>query len=258
MTDYDAADLLSRLRADRAGVIEARKLTVDRHFVGPDASVLERIAVPEFGEAGSMDERADLKAIGRNEGTLKDDSVLESVAAAQSDADLAADEEIGLLRAIRAKADRVDARLESLQAWVAETRSWIETFEAAHKTHSDLGRIVLESQARIESHTRIAEERAGRIIAEATEQAQRLLAAAEIAAAEIISADADFVDALALDGESAAVEAGTQSESPAVIEVSAEDAAALYEVIDLFTRMNTELLNELNALVGAIPRRSGG
>jgi hypothetical protein len=260
MTDYDAADLLSRLRADRAGVIEARRLTLGRHFVGPDASVLlERSAAPEYGEAVSMDERTDLKANGRKEATSKDDRVPEGVAAAQLDGDLVADEEIGLLRAIRAKADRVDARLESLQAWVAETRSWIETFETAHRTHSDLGRIVLESQARIESHTRIAEERAGRIITEATEQARQLLAAAEIAAAEIISANADLVDASpALDDEFAAVETSTRPETPVMIEVSAEDAAALYEVIDLFTRMNTELLNELNALVGAIPRRSSG
>jgi len=225
--------------------------------------VSERCAALEYGEAVSMDERADLKATGRKNATLRDERGPEGAAAVQFDV-VIGDEEIGLLRAIRAKADRVDARLESLQAWVAETRSWLETFETAHRTHSDLGRIVLESQARIDSHTKIAEDRADRIIAEAKDQAKQLLAAAEIVAAEIISADADVVDASPVpDCEpaaepSVAAEAATQTAGSVAIEVSAEDAEALYEVIELFTRMNTELLNELNALVGAIPRRGSG
>src|SRR5665213_3609426 len=272
MTEYNAADLLSRLRAERTGILEARKELLKRRSSGTGAGVPETAATTESGEVVRRVDVSHGDGADFLNATLEADAELDDSVTERYDTEVLPDEELSLLRAIRAKADRVEARLESLQTWVTETRSWIESFETAHRTQADLGRIVLESQARIDMHTKAAEERADRIIAEAKEQAEQLLAAAEIVAAEIISADVGVVEgARDLDAEPTAAapvaEAPVAAEVPVATEVfkqiatvpavdlSAEDAEDLYEVIELFTRTNAELVNELSALIGAIPRR---
>ncbi|HEY5273999.1 MAG TPA: hypothetical protein VIJ34_12280 [Acidimicrobiales bacterium] len=233
MTETNASDLLSRLRADRKGILAARQsLVEDRDSDGrvTKASKHEK-------EAADGDPRAEAE---------KD---VDQLSAIEARADLFADEEMEVIRAMRAKVERVDARLTSLQEWVAETRSWTERVELAQKAQRDLGRLVLESQVRIDQQVRDAEERAARIVAEAEEQARQLLAAAELAAEEVAAAASRPVV------EEAPV-AETQTGSKTA-ELSAEEAEAeeLYEAIELFTRTNAELVNELSALISTIPAR---
>jgi hypothetical protein len=229
MTENYASDLLSRLRADREGILAARQSEVEGKPHASKGKKREKEAV-DVDAGADATEGAELKSV-------------------DAAAGLFADEEMEVIRAMRAKVDRVDARLTSLQEWVAETRSWTERVELAQKAQLELGRLVLESQARIDQQVRDAEERAVRIVAEAEEQARALLAAAEIAAAEVAAA-ATRPPA----EESPAAEAEPRSKSR---ELSAEEAEAeeLYEAIELFTRTNAELVNELSALISTIPAR---
>jgi hypothetical protein len=221
MTEYNASDLLSRLRADREGIMETRRLLAQSRLSASEASVSD-----ETSEVEDSDEEL----------------------AAELPSDLVAPEEMGIIREIRAKVERVDSRLTSLQDWVAETRAWTERVELAHRAQCDLGRLVLESQLRVDQQVKDAEARAAQIVAKAEEQARELLAAAEIAAAEVTAAAAE---------EPVAASAPAPSESPATTELSAEDAEAeeLYDAIELFTRTNAELVNELSALLSTIPAR---
>jgi vacuolar-type H+-ATPase subunit H len=261
-TDFmtDPANLLSRLRADRAGAIEARRYLLAPHLIAADTAPWTRLANPEDGGAAPGDP-SDLEAASDEIAGRATGAEGARGAAQRYDAKGFDEDEITLLRSIRAKADRVEERLESFQAWMAETRSWIDKVETAHMAHSDLGRIVLQSQLRIDRQTKAAEQRAAEIIAEAREQARQLLTAAETVAAEIISADARVVSDSA-DPEvaraasvSAAAKASTHAANSAAGEVSIEDAEDLYEVIELITRTNAELVCELSALIGANPRR---
>jgi len=229
MTENYASDLLSRLRADREGILAARQSEVEGKPHASKGKKREKEAV-DVDAGADATEGAELKSV-------------------DAAAGLFADEEMEVIRAMRAKVDRVDARLTSLQEWVAETRSCTERVELAQKAQLELGRLVLESQARIDQQVRDAEERAVRIVAEAEEQARALLAAAEIAAAEVAAA-ATRPPA----EESPAAEAEPRSKSR---ELSAEEAEAeeLYEAIELFTRTNAELVNELSALISTIPAR---
>jgi hypothetical protein len=228
MSEDDASDLLSRLRADREGILAARQAEAEDKPRAPKGKKRGKEAVGDDGCAEAT-EGAELKSV-------------------EAAAGLFADEEMEVIRAMRAKVDRVDARLTSLQEWVAETRSWTERVELAQKAQAELGRLVLESQARIDQQVRDAEERAARIVAEAEEQARALLAAAEVAAAEVAAAATRPVDE-----ESEA----TDEDESANAELSAEEAEAeeLYEAIELFTRTNAELVNELSALISTIPAR---
>lgn len=61
-----------------------------------------------------------------------------------------------------------------------------------------------------------------------------------------------------LEDAGVAAEAAAPAESSVAIEVSAEDGEALYGEMELVTGATAELLNESNALVGAVPRRSSG
>jgi uncharacterized membrane protein len=155
---------------------------------------------------------------------------------------------MGIIREIRAKVERVDSRLTSLQDWVAETRAWTERVELAHRAQCDLGRLVLESQLRVDQQVKEAEERAAQIVAKAEDQARELVAAAEVAAAEVTAAAAE---------EPVATTAHAPSKSPATTELSPEEVEAeeLYDAIELFTRTNAELVNELSALLSTIPAR---
>jgi hypothetical protein len=233
MTETNASDLLSRLRADREGILAARRVLVEGQASDgrvTKASKLEKEATDGVPRAEAEEDVDPLTAV-------------------EARADLFADEEMEVIRAMRAKVERVDARLTSLQEWVAETRSWTERVELAQKAQRDLGRLVLESQARIDQQVRDAEERAARIVAEAEEQARQLLAAAELAAEEVASAASRPVVA---ETPVAETQAGSKS-----AELSAEEAEAeeLYEAIELFTRTNAELVNELSALISTIPPR---
>jgi hypothetical protein len=232
MPEYNASDLLSRLRADREGIMETRRL-------------LAQSRLSAASEEASSDEASDLEDSNESGG-------------AGSPSDLVAPEEMGIIREIRAKVERVDSRLTSLQDWVAETRAWTERVELAHRAQCDLGRLVLESQLRVDQQVREAEERAAQIVAEAEVQARELLAAAEIAAAEVTAAVTREPAATApAEPESPAATAPAEPESPAATELSAEEAEAeeLYDAIELFTRTNAELVNELSALLSTIPAR---
>jgi hypothetical protein len=225
MTENYASDLLSRLRAEREGILAARQAE----------------GQPPSGHTA---DRA------KSEGQAADGDGRDQADGAELDtgAGLFADEEMEVIRAMRAKVERVDARLTSLQEWVAETRAWTERVELAQKAQRELGRLVLESQERIDQQVRDAEDRAARIVAQAEEQARQVLAAAEQAAAEVAAAAARPV----------VVPPAAGSESPAASEpLSAEEAEAeeLYEAIELFTRTNAELVNELSALISTIPAR---
>jgi hypothetical protein len=258
----DPADLLSRLRADRAGIIEARRYLLDQGMPSANVAVGTRPAkLDDDRDVVLTDALSDLEAASDDIAALVADaeSAAERYAAKEFE-----DDEIALLRAIRAKADRVETRLESFQAWVAETRSWIDKVENAHLAHADLGRIVLRSQRRINRQTKAAEQRAAEIVAEAKEQARQLLAAAEIVAAELISADegvvSEFTDpeVARVTSVPAAAKASTVAANAAQGEGNGiEDAEDLYEVIELITRTNAELVRELSALIGANPRRGG-
>jgi regulator of protease activity HflC (stomatin/prohibitin superfamily) len=228
MTEYDASDLLSRLRADREGIMETRRLLAQ-----------SRLSTPSSEAALSEDANG-----------LSDAEV---VVMAGSYPDLVAPEEMGIIREIRAKVERVDARLTSLHEWVAETRAWTERVELAHRAQCDLGRLVLESQLRVDQQVRDAEERAAQIVAEAEEQARELLAAAEVAAAEVTAAAAQEPAAPQTPGVATSVE----PESHDKVELSPEEAEAeeLYDAIELFTRTNAELVHELGALLSTIPAR---
>jgi hypothetical protein len=186
------------------------------------------------------------------DGLLSDDASdvedADEAVAGGSPSDLVAPEEMGVIREIRAKVERVDSRLTSLQDWVAETRAWTERVELAHRAQCDLGRLVLESQLRVDQQVKDAEARAAQIVAKAEEQARELIAAAEVAAAEVTAAAAN---------EPVATATPAPSESPTTTELSPEDAEAeeLYDAIELFTRTNAELVNELSALLSTIPAR---
>jgi glycine cleavage system H lipoate-binding protein len=229
MTENYASDLLSRLRADREGILAARDSEVEGKPRASKGRKREKEAV-DVDACADATEGAELKSV-------------------DAAAGLFADEEMEVIRAMRAKVDRVDARLTSLQEWVAETRSWTERVELAQKAQLELGRLVLVSQERIDQQVRDAEERAARIVAEAEEQARALLAAAEVAAAEVAAAATRRPAE-----ESPAAEPEPRSKSR---ELSAEEAEAeeLYEAIELFTRTNAELVNELSALISTIPAR---
>ena len=226
MTEYNASDLLSRLRADREGIMETRRLLAQSRLSAPEGSL--------------SDETSDFED--------SDEALV-----TETPSDLVAPEEMGIIREIRAKVERVDSRLTSLQDWVAETRAWTERVELAHRAQCDLGRLVLESQLRVDQQVKDAEARAAQIVAKAEEQARELLAAAEIAAAEVTAAAAEEPVATAAPAPSAPA----PSESPATTELSQEDAEAeeLYDAIELFTRTNAELVNELSALLSTIPAR---
>jgi len=222
MTEYNASDLLSRLRADREGIMQTRRLLAQSRLSAPSEDSLSD---------GSSD--------------IEDS---DEVVVAESPSDLVAPEEMGIIREIRAKVERVDSRLTSLQDWVAETRAWTERVELAHRAQCDLGRLVLESQLRVDQQVKEAEERAAQIVAKAEEQARELLAAAEVAAAEVTAAAAEVPIPTTTPAASG---------STAAPELSAEDAEAeeLYDAIELFTRTNAELVNELSALLSTIPPR---
>jgi hypothetical protein len=228
MTEYNASDLLSRLRADREGIMQTRRLLAQSRLSAPAADA----SLP--GHAGDVEDA-------------------ESVVTAQSLSDLVAAEEMGIIREIRSKVERVDSRLTSLQEWVAETRAWTERVELAHRAQCDLGRLVLESQLRVDQQVREAEERAAQIVVKAEEQARQLLAAAELAAAEVTAA----VTKEAVVTVPAESESPDTTDLPAATELSAEEAEAeeLYDAIELFTRTNAELVNELSALLSTIPAR---
>jgi hypothetical protein len=222
MTEYNASDLLSRLRADREGIMQTRRLLAQSQ---PSA--------PSEGASPS------------DEASRAEDT--HGAVTAGSPSDLIAPEEMGIIREIRAKVERVDSRLTSLHDWVAETRAWTERVELAHRAQCDLGRLVLESQLRVDQQVKEAEDRAARIVAKAEEQARELLAAAELAAAEVTAAAQEPV----------ATTAPAKPEWHAATELSAEEAEAeeLYDAIELFTRTNAELVNELSALLSTIPAR---
>jgi hypothetical protein len=222
MTEYNASDLLSRLRADREGIMETRRLLAQSRPSAPSDGLL-------------------------SDGARDAEHVDEAVTAG-SPSDLVAPEEMGIIREIRAKVERVDSRLTSLQDWVAETRAWTERVELAHRAQCDLGRLVLESQLRVDRQVKDAEARAAQIVAKAEQQARELIAAAEVAAAEVTAAAAR---------EPVETTAPAEAESPATPELSPEDAEAeeLYDAIELFTRTNAELVNELSALLSTIPAR---
>jgi hypothetical protein len=222
MTEYNASDLLSRLRADREGIMETRRLLAQSRLSATSA------------EASPSDE----------ESAVQDP---DAAAAAGSPSDLVAAEEMGVIREIRAKVERVDSRLTSLQEWVAETRAWTERVELAHRAQCDLGRLVLESQLRVDQQVKEAEAQAAQIVADAEQQARHLLAAAERAAAEVTAAAA----------QEPVATASPETASHAGPDLAVEDAAAeeLYDAIELFTRTNAELVNELSALLSTIPAR---
>lgn len=222
MTEYNASDLLSRLRADREGIMETRRLLAQGR--------------PSAPSEGSLSDGA------------SDVEDSDAAVPAGSPSDLVAPEEMGIIREIRAKVERVDSRLTSLQDWVAETRAWTERVELAHRAQCDLGRLVLESQLRVDQQVKEAEERAAQIVAKAEDQARELVAAAEVAAAEVTAAAAE---------EPVATTAHAPSKSPATTELSPEEVEAeeLYDAIELFTRTNAELVNELSALLSTIPAR---
>jgi hypothetical protein len=233
MTENNASDLLSRLRADREGMLAARKLR------GEDR--------PGAGHAGNGSKAE--KEAAHSDTHVEAVEGADQLTSVDSAGGLFAEEEMEVIRAMRAKVERVDARLTSLQEWVAETRSWTERVELAQKAQRDLGRLVIESQERIDQQVRGAEERAARIVAEAEEQARQLLADAERAAAELAAA------ATRHDVEEAPL---PEAEPPQPrTELSAEEAEAdeLYDAIELLSRTNAELVNELNALISTIPAR---
>jgi hypothetical protein len=233
MTEYNASDLLSRLRADREGIMETRRLLAQSRLSTPSA---EPTPPAEAGEVEDSD----------------------VAVAARPPSDIVAPEEMGIIREIRAKVERVDSRLTSLQEWVAETRAWTERVELAHRAQCDLGRLVLESQLRVNQQVQEAEERAALIVAEAEEQARELLAAAELAAAAVTAAASqERVTSAPVETKSPAAKAPADSGSRVAVEPSSEQAEAeeLYDAIELFTRTNAELVNELSALLSTIPAR---
>jgi hypothetical protein len=222
MTEYNASDLLSRLRADREGIMETRRLLAQSRL---SVSSAEDSLSDELGDVEDSDE-AEM---------------------AGPPTDLVAPEEMEIIREIRAKVERVDSRLTSLQEWVAETRAWTERVELAYRAQSDLGRLVLESQLRVDQQVKEAEAQAAQIVADAEQQARQLLAAAERAAKEVTAAAAKEPVAATL----------PKPAPSAAAEISVEDAEAeeLYDAIELFTRTNAELVNELSALLSTIPAR---
>ena len=258
----DPANLLSRLRAERAGVIEARRYPLDRDLLDADTAPSTRPARLEDGGAAFVGGLSDLVIACDEIADLAPGGDSARVAAERYDTKGLNDDGITLLHATSAKADRAEILLESFLAWEAETHSWIDKAETSHIVHADLGRIVLQSQLRIDKQTKAAEQRAAEIIDESKEQARQLFAAADTVAVEIISADAGVVsDSADPEGARAglvpaAADASTHATNSATGEVSSiEDAEDLYEVIKLITRTNAELVCELSALIGAIPRR---
>jgi hypothetical protein len=222
MTEYNASDLLSRLRADREGIMETRRLLAQSRLSATAA------------EASLPDEESG-------------DQESDDAATVGSPSDIVAAEEMGIIREIRAKVERVDSRLTSLQEWVAETRAWTERVELAHRAQCDLGRLVLESQLRVDQQVKEAEAQAAQIVADAEQQARQLLAAAERAAKEVTAAAA----------QAPVATTPAESAAHATADLSVEDAEAeeLYDAIELFTRTNAELVNELSALLSTIPAR---
>src|SRR5277367_1671565 len=140
MTEYNASDLLARLRADREGILATRQMLEASRLRGHDVT---DPALPDSdaadgakpGKAATNGAKADTESIDAHETAPAPGQV--------SAEDLFADEEIEVIRAMRAKVERVDARLTSLQEWIAETRSWTERVELAQKAQRDLGRLVL-------------------------------------------------------------------------------------------------------------------
>jgi hypothetical protein len=221
------------LRADREGILAARQLRGESR--------------PQAGHEGNGTKAEKEAADGDTHVEAADGA--DQLTSVDSADGLFADEEMEVIRVMRAKVERVDARLTALQEWVAETRSWTERVELAQKAQRDLGRLVIESQARIDQQVRDAEERAARIVAEAEEQARQLLADAERAAAELAAAATrhDIEETPAPEAEPSSTSVG----------LSAEEAEAdeLYDAIELLSRTNAELVNELNALISTIPAR---
>ena len=117
----DPANLLSRLRADRAGAIEARRYLLAPHLIAADTAPWTRLANPEDGGAAPGD-LSDLEAASDEIAGRATGAEGARGAAQRYDAKGFDEDEITLLRSIRAKADRVEERLESFQAWMAETR----------------------------------------------------------------------------------------------------------------------------------------
>jgi hypothetical protein len=237
MTEYNASDLLSRLRADREGIMETRRLLAQSRL-GTSAAV----DAPSTDPVGAEGEVIDAAAVDPSD----------AEAAADLPSELVAAEEMGVIREIRAKVERVDARLTSLQEWVAETRAWTERVELAHRAQCDLGRLVLESQLRVDLQVEEAEEKAARIVAEAEQQARELLAAAERAAADVTTPAPEPGPSRAAEPEAHSEPEVMESPAGGAEDVEAED---LYEAIELFTRTNAELVNELAALLSTIPAR---
>jgi len=247
MTEYNASDLLARLRADREGILATRRMLEDSRLHGHETSSsahhgsldAEPVQNPEHDDSEVLDEHA-----------IEVDEAISSVADHEllAAVDLFADEEIEVIRAMRAKVERVEARLTSLHDWIAETRSWTERVELAQKAQRELGRLMLESQVRIDQQVKDAEERAARIVATAEEQAHQILAAAERAAAEVAGNPAAPAPEVGSD-------ASLSHSGPGALSAKEAEAEELYEAIELFTRTNAELVNELSALISTIPAR---
>jgi hypothetical protein len=218
VSEYESSELLSRLRADWEGIMEPRQLVAESRIV-PPAIVTSRYE----DTSGTM------------EGFFFEGDVPDQVGL-QLPSEHVAAEDIGIVREIRARVERVDAKLSSLQAVVAETRAWTERVEFAHQAQQ----------------SKEAEERAARIVAEAEERARHLLAAAERAAADVTTVSPDRV--------STPEPEVPEPEVPKVqkvqeLSVDAAEAEALYNAIELFTRTNADVVNELSALLKSLPTR---
>jgi hypothetical protein len=258
----DRANLLTRGRADRAETTEARTYFLDGYVLGHDATSLSDMRLD--GVAERKGEPSEPRVTGSEIAGLAAGTDFERDSAECRDADV---EQHVRPSAISARAARVDAGLGSVRSSVDGTRVRIDqvgTAHSAHKphvthtTHEALGRVVLESQIRLNRHTKAAAARAAQITAEAKEQARQLLAVAEMVAAETTSTGAavasDFTDPEAKCAGSvpATEEASSHAANLAVVRCI-EGAEGLYEMIELFTRTNTELVRDSSALVGAIP-----
>lgn len=215
MSEYESSELLSRLRADWEGIMQHRQLVADGRVI-PPAIVNSRYEDPsEIFEGFFSADVPDQVGL-------------------QLPSEHVAAEDIGVVREIRARVERVDAKLSSLQAVVAETRAWTERVELAHQAQQ----------------VKRAEDRASRIIAEAEERARQLIAVAERTA----------VDATSADRVGPAERDVLESEAPAAkkageLSVDAAEAEALYNAIELFTRTNADVVNELSELLKSLPAR---
>jgi hypothetical protein len=149
--------------------------------------------------------------------------------------ELVAAEDMSIVREIRAKVERVDAKLSSLQAVVAETRAWTKRVELVHQAQQ----------------AKEAEERAARIIADAEERARQLLAAAERAIPDVAAASSSLASA----PEPEVREAPHEARQARELSIEEQEAEALYDAIELFTRTNAEVVNELSELLKTLPAR---